>query len=60
MRLEELLTDPRNTIVLCKEHHHLHTVKMKPVPLRLIPRGAWEFAREIGLLDEMKGEYIER
>lgn len=57
VRLVELLTDPRNSIVLCKEHHALHTLRAKRLPLSSIPAEAWEFAKELGLKEELIAEY---
>lgn len=52
-----LLTDPRNSIVVCKRHHGNHTVRVEPIPMSAIPDAAWEFAKELGLEDEMLKEY---
>jgi hypothetical protein len=32
---------------------------MRPIPLNLIPKPAWEFAKELGLVDEVVKEYGE-
>jgi len=52
-----LLTDPRNSIILCRECHHRHTVSYESLPLGVIPAAAWEFATEIGLREELIEEY---
>lgn len=57
LRLLELLTDPRNSIVLCKECHSLHTLRFQRLPLSSIPKAAWDFATDQGLKDEMIAEY---
>lgn len=57
LRLLELLTDPRNSIVLCRPHHGNHTVRMNRIPLAKIPDAAWAFARELGLERELMQEY---
>ena len=57
MRLLEILTDPRNSIVLCKRHHGNHTVRMERIPMSAIPDAAWEFAKELGLEEELIEEY---
>ena len=57
VRRLDLLTDPRNSIVLCKECHHKHTVRFERLPLAVIPAAAWDFARENGLKDELIKEY---
>lgn len=55
----ELLTDKRNAIIVCEQCHHLHTTAMRPIPLNLIPPPAWEFVKELGLVDELITEYGE-
>jgi len=57
MRRLALLTDPRNSIVLCQACHHKHTVRHTPIPLITIPADAWDFAKELGLKDELIAEY---
>lgn len=57
MRKLDLLTDPRNSIVLCRPCHHRHTVRNETLPLSSIPPAAWDFARELGLKDELIKEY---
>jgi 5-methylcytosine-specific restriction endonuclease McrA len=57
MRKLDLLTDPRNSIVLCRDCHHRHTVAHEAIALDAIPRPAWEFADELGLRGEVMGEY---
>ncbi len=53
----DLLTDPRNSIVLCRQCHHEHTVSHRAIPLGAIPAAAWDFAKELGLKDELIAEY---
>lgn len=57
VRRLDLLTDPRNSIVLCKPCHHKHTVRHERLPLRVIPKPAWDFAKELGLKEELIEEY---
>lgn len=57
MRKLDLLTDPRNSIVLCRECHHRHTVRNETLPLSSIPAAAWDFARELGIKNELVEEY---
>ena len=57
MRKLDLLTDPRNSIVLCRECHHKHTIRHETLPLRSIPAAAWDFCRELGIKDELIKEY---
>lgn len=44
-----MLADPRNGVMLCRQHHHLLTVRSKLIPAELIRDETWEFAREYGL-----------
>lgn len=53
----ELLTDPRNSIILCQQCHHRHTVAHETLPLGVIPAAAWAFANELGLREEVIKEY---
>lgn len=57
MRKLDLLTDPRNSIVLCRECHHRHTVRHERLPVKAIPAPAWDFADELGLRGEVLEEY---
>lgn len=52
-----LLTDPRNSLVVCEKCHHLHTTALRPIPLSIIPKPAWEFVRQLGLVNELVEEY---
>lgn len=43
------LWDTRNGLALCEHHHNLHHRRLEPVPMYLLPEGAHDFAREVGL-----------
>jgi hypothetical protein len=51
--------DTRNGMGLCALHHHRHEWRMQPVPLRLVPDDALEFAAELDLLWLVENEYPE-
>lgn len=60
LRLLILLTDPRNTMLLCDRCHPGHESRMRRINSENVPQAAWEFARDLGLLDELLAEYPER
>lgn len=60
LRLHELLTDHRNSIVLCKTCHSRHTHRQETVRLEALPAAAWQFATELDLDQELIDEYRER
>ena len=47
--LHEHLYDVRNRLPVCEWRHEQHTTRFKPIPRRLIPASAEEFAEELGL-----------
>jgi hypothetical protein len=47
--LRRLLWDKRNGLPLCRRCHDLHTRAVTRVPLKLVPAGAVDFARELEL-----------
>jgi hypothetical protein len=49
--------DIRNGLPLCRLHHHRHEWRMQPVPFRLLPDDALEFAGECDLLYVIENEY---
>jgi hypothetical protein len=49
--------DTRNGLALCRLHHHRHEFRMQPVPFRLVPDDALEFAAELYLLYIIENEY---
>lgn len=57
--LEELmiLTDARNSMILCESCHYLHTYRGRPISRKVIRLHAWEFIRERGLEEEILEEY---
>lgn len=56
----EILTDDRNTLLLCESCHWLHTYRGRPVPREAIPDYAWEFIDELGLREEIYRDYPRR
>lgn len=52
-----LLTDPRNSMLLCEGCHHRHTVKFQRLPRAAIADYAWDFIRELGLTEEAMADY---
>lgn len=46
----EAIWDVRNAVPICERHHHLVTVAALRLPARIIPSGAWDFAKEHGML----------
>ena len=53
----ELLTDPSNSMILCRACHHRHTVAFDPIRYSAIPEEAVAFARDLGLDHELREEY---
>jgi hypothetical protein len=57
LRLLRLLTDDRNSMLVCQTCHHGHTSGMNPLPRRALSQPAWDFAAELGLTDELMEGY---
>lgn len=54
----KVLWDIRNRMWLCGEPcHRQHTDRVKPIPRKLVPRSAWEFAAELALTRLIEEEY---
>lgn len=56
----EVLTDARNSMLLCEVCHAGHTSGLQPLPRQAIPQYAWRFASEKELLPELAEEYPRR
>lgn len=52
-----LLTDPRNSMLVCDGCHEAHTRRMRRLPRRAVDSEAWEFAADWGLTEELMDEY---
>lgn len=52
-----LLTDPRNSMLLCEDCHSAHTNRAKKLPRRAVSNRAWDFAFELDLIEELMDEY---
>jgi hypothetical protein len=48
--LHKRINDPRNGMLLTEEEHAAHESGARRIPREKIPEGAWEFARELGLI----------
>jgi len=57
VRLLVLLTDPRDGMLVCDRCHQNHESRAEAIRRDNIPQPAWEFARELGLIDELLDEY---
>lgn len=57
LRLLRLLTDPRNSMLLCARCHHLQTVRLRKLPLRAIRPPAWDYIREHDFTDWVRANY---
>ena len=53
----KVLTDWRNSMLLCEGCHHRHTVRAERIRRSVIPGPAWEFAAKHGLTDYLIAEY---
>lgn len=52
-----LITDPRNSMLVCGACHQGQTSRMRRIRLAAIRREAWDFIREVDLLDEVIEDY---
>lgn len=57
VRLLRVLTDPRNSMLVCARCHHQHTINFKPLRREALRPYAWDFARELGLVEKVRAEY---
>lgn len=48
-----------NGVCLCRYHHERHTNRVERMPSALVPNGAREFAKALGLVPELEREYGE-
>jgi hypothetical protein len=54
----KLIHDERNLMALCASHHLTWKKGLEtPVPLEVIPDGAWEFARELDMEHVLERRY---
>lgn len=58
-KLLQILTDPRNSMILDESCHaaHIDGTQTGRLPRRAIPSYAWDFAAEHGLTEHVKEEY---
>jgi hypothetical protein len=60
VRLLRVLTDPRDSMLVCPLCHHGHTSKNKRLWRESIRPYAWTFAAELGLTEEVRRNYPTR
>lgn len=59
LELLRLLTDPRNSMLVCETCHDRHTLRHTPLPRSAISEAAWEFIYDWHLEEEIMKEYPE-